>query len=175
MEKSAFGWEQVLEPHLAPALRRRLRGARVGIAGAGGLGSNCAVMLARSGIGGLVIADHDMVSVSNLNRQQYLPEQVGLPKVEALAALLTALNPELRLETRRERLDGALACALFADCSVVVEAVDDAATKRMLTESLLAAGHTVIAASGMGGWGGPPMTERRALINSLYFQHCPIL
>ena len=61
----------VLASHLDAAQRRRLAEARVGIAGAGGLGSNCAVLLARSGVIRLTIADHDVVSLSNLNRQFY--------------------------------------------------------------------------------------------------------
>ena len=50
---------------------------RVGIAGAGGLGSNCAVALARSGVGTLVIADFDIIEAANLNRQYYFTDQIG--------------------------------------------------------------------------------------------------
>ena len=57
-----------------------LRAARVGIAGAGGLGSNAALMLARSGIGNLLVVDDDVVDASNLNRQQYWPRHVGRPR-----------------------------------------------------------------------------------------------
>ena len=65
--------------------RRKLAAARVGLAGAGGLGSNAAMMLARCGVGSLVLVDGDFVEPSNLNRQQYFPRHLGLPKVEALA------------------------------------------------------------------------------------------
>ncbi|MGB4572405.1 MAG: ThiF family adenylyltransferase, partial [Rectinemataceae bacterium] len=54
--------------------------ARVGIAGAGGLGSNCAAALVRSGIGALVVVDFDVVSEANLDRQFYFHDQVGRPK-----------------------------------------------------------------------------------------------
>ncbi|MBP5226911.1 MAG: ThiF family adenylyltransferase, partial [Kiritimatiellae bacterium] len=59
--------------------------ARVGIAGAGGLGSNCAMHLVRAGLTRLVIADFDIVNESNLNRQFYFRDQLGQKKVTALA------------------------------------------------------------------------------------------
>ena len=55
---------------------------RVGIAGAGGLGSNCAVALARSGVGTLVISDFDIIEQSNLNSQYYFTNQVGMMKTD---------------------------------------------------------------------------------------------
>lgn len=151
----------VLAPHLDAEQRRRLAEARVGIAGAGGLGSNCAVLLARSGVIHLTIADHDVVSLSNLNRQFYWPRHVGRPKVDALGEILRDLNPAIRPDLRRERLNSGNVAAAFAGCSVVVEAVDDAGVKKELVEALLRAGHVVVSASGMAGWGGPPMTTRR--------------
>ncbi|HPT10001.1 MAG TPA: ThiF family adenylyltransferase, partial [Bacteroidales bacterium] len=66
-------------------IRGRLSRKRVGIAGCGGLGSNCAIALARVGMGTLVIVDFDRLSLSNLNRQYYFRDQVGMKKVEALA------------------------------------------------------------------------------------------
>ena len=127
---------------------------RPGIAGAGGLGSNCAMLLVRSGIRRLRIADPDVVDLSNLNRQFFFPGQVGRAKVDALAENLRALNPMLELELIRERLDGPAAGAFFTGCDIVAEAVDSAAAKQELVHALLAAGHGVVAASGMGGWGG---------------------
>ena len=75
--------------YLTPEQLRILRQARVGIAGAGGLGSNAALMLARSGVEHLTLVDHDVVDASNLNRQQYWPRHVGRSKVDALHACTT--------------------------------------------------------------------------------------
>ena len=147
-------WDDVLARHLPPRHIARLGEARVGIAGAGGLGSNCAMLLVRSGIRRLRIADPDVVELSNLNRQFFFPGQVGRAKVDALAENLRALNPMLELELSRERLDGLAVGAFFAGCDIVAEAVDSAAAKQELVHALLAAGHSVVAASGMGGWGG---------------------
>lgn len=151
---SAPDWDKVLEPHLPPELRARLAETRVGLAGAGGLGSNCAALLVRSGIRRLYVADPDVVTLSNLNRQFFLPRHVGQLKVAALGAMLRAINPDVELDLRPIRLDPAAALSFFRPCPLVVEAVDAAETKRSLVESLLEAGHVVVSASGMAGWGG---------------------
>ena len=144
-----------------PEQLARLGAARVGIAGAGGLGSNAAVALVRSGIRNLVVADGDTVEASNLNRQAYWPEDVGRPKVEALRDRLIALEPELACDGRREWLDADSACRLFRDCDVVVEALDGAAFKAELCAALLRAGMVVVGASGIAGYGLPPLGVRR--------------
>ena len=150
-------WESVMASHLDAEQRVRLSSACVGLAGAGGLGSNCATLLARCGVGRLVLVDFDVVSLSNLNRQNFLPEHVGRLKVEALASMLRMINPQIRVETQAVRLEAANVADLFRECDPVVEAVDAAETKKMLFESLAGAGKFVISASGMAGWGGPAM------------------
>jgi len=129
--------------------------AKVGIAGAGGLGSNCAAALARAGVGRLVIADFDTVSEPNLDRQYYFRSQIGRPKVEALAENLAAIDPSVMVETRLLRLAPAAARAIYAGCDVIVEAFDDAGAKDMLIETCLAAfpRTPIIGASGLAGVG----------------------
>ena len=68
-------------------LHDKLRRASVAIAGAGGLGSNVAVMLARAGIGHLHIVDYDIVDITNLNRQAYTIRHIGMRKVDAISAV----------------------------------------------------------------------------------------
>jgi sulfur carrier protein ThiS adenylyltransferase len=149
-----------LKRHFSTQQREILWHARIGIAGAGGLGSNAALMLARSGIGNLLLLDDDVVEASNLNRQQYWPRHVGRPKVEALAELLQELNPELQLQTQRLRLDSQNLPQLLPLCPIWVEALDTPEDKRLLVEAALLAGLRVASASGMGGWGGPAMGKR---------------
>lgn len=161
MADGVIGWDAVLEGHLAAEQCKVLASARIGMAGAGGLGSNCAVFLARTGIRDFVIADPDVVALSNLNRQHFFPRHLGLPKVEALGAVLRELNPSVILRLEQRALDGPSACALFTGCDIVVEAVDDPEVKKNLVEALLLAGHRVVSASGMAGWGGIPMTARK--------------
>ena len=98
---------QGLTRYLSPARLEALRAARVGVAGAGGLGSNAVLMLARSGVEHFLLIDDDVVDASNLNRQQFWPRHLGRPKVEALAELVRELNPDARVETCRLRIDAA--------------------------------------------------------------------
>jgi sulfur carrier protein ThiS adenylyltransferase len=152
---------QGLIRHFAPDELSCLGEARIGIAGAGGLGSNVAMLLVRSGIRHLTIVDRDVVEPSNLNRQFYWPEDVGMPKVEALRRRLLRLEPELDCRYLHGELTPESAPALFADCRVVVEALDGAASKARLCSALLAGGFTVVAASGLAGYGLAPMRVRR--------------
>ena len=139
----------------------RLRAARVGIAGAGGLGSNVALMLARSGVEDMLIIDDDVVDASNLNRQQYWPRHVGRPKVEALAELLRELNPRIRLELMNARLDEATLPPLLPVCPIWVEAFDAPEAKTLLVERALLSGRRIASASGVAGVGGPAMQRRK--------------
>jgi len=132
-----------------------LRSCTVGIAGCGGLGSNCAVALARSGIGRLVVVDFDLVSRENLNRQAFFVDQVGMKKVTALKHNLHRMAPDTRVQALDLKLTPANLVSVFAQCPVVVEAVDCAATKQMIVETLLAEQPLtwIVAGSGLGGYG----------------------
>lgn len=126
---------------------------KVGIAGAGGLGSNCAWMLVRSGFCDFVIADHDRVDASNLNRQFFFARQVGMSKVAALSENLAAINPDVRVEALEVEVTRENAPGLFARCDAVVEAFDQAQAKRMIVEAYLGTGKFLVAASGLAGCG----------------------
>ena len=150
-----------LARYWTPEHLNALASIKVGIAGAGGLGSNVAVLLARSGVRRLLIVDHDSVEPSNLNRQCYWPEDVGRPKAEALQGRLLALEPELALHVSCETITTGTAGSLFRGCAIVVEALDEAGIKAALCASLLAQGFYVVAASGISGFGLTPMQVRR--------------
>ncbi|MBN3036332.1 MAG: sulfur carrier protein ThiS adenylyltransferase ThiF [Bacteroidales bacterium] len=136
-------------------IERILGQKTVGIAGAGGLGSNCAAALARVGVGKLVVADFDIVSKDNLNRQYYFRNQIGQRKVDALKDNIRAINPSVRVEIHPLRLDRGKILEIFGECDVLVEAFDDAAMKRMIIESALEGfpGKPVVTGIGMAGWG----------------------
>ena len=151
---------QGLTRYLSPARLEALRAARVGVAGAGGLGSNAVLMLARSGVEHFLLIDDDVVDASNLNRQQFWPRHLGCPKVEALAELVRELNPDARVETCRLRIDAANVDELVARCPLWLEAMDGAADKRLLVEKVMLSGRRIASASGMGGFGGKPMQKR---------------
>lgn len=150
-----------LSRYFSPADLAELARVRVGLAGAGGLGSNCAMLLVRSGVKRLTIVDFDLVEPSNLNRQFFFPEDCGRPKVAALGERLLRLSPDLDLRLINERLSAENAPALFADCAVVVEALDRAEYKATLFGCLAETGVFMVGASGLGGLGGPAMRKRR--------------
>jgi len=139
------------DPEILPILRASV----VGIAGAGGLGSNAALALARAGIGKLIIADSDRIEISNLNRQQYAWSQIGKGKVEALVANLKRANPFSKYVGIHRRITKANAARIFAEADLLIEAFDRADEKQMLIETWIAhfPDRPIIAASGLSGFG----------------------
>ncbi len=139
--------------YLTPEERAVLESARVGIAGAGGLGSNCAMHLVRSGVKHITIADFDVVNESNLNRQFFFRDQIGQKKVEAIKANLLRIEPDADIRAVDMRLDASSAREVFADCDIVVEAFDVVDAKVMLVSSFASSGKKLVTASGLAGWG----------------------
>lgn len=136
-----------------PGVRDRLATCTAGIAGAGGIGSNVAMLLARAGIGRLVVVDHDVVSLRNLNRQAYFADQVGMPKVEALAGNIRRLGTGTECRAVVEKLVPGGFCRCFEGCSILIEALDDASTKVQALEEWLTEmdGTPIVAVSGIAG------------------------
>lgn len=161
MQKSATNFKASLSQFLSCEQLRKLDSMRIGIAGAGGLGSNIAMMLARSGIGQFALADDDIVETGNLNRQSYWPRHVNMPKVYALTEILQELNPAIKIEIFRKRLDQKNLDHILDACPIWVEALDDASSKALFVEKALLANCRVVAASGICGIGGEPMRQKQ--------------
>lgn len=136
-------------------IKEKLKNSSVGIAGAGGLGSNVAVSLTRCGIGKLVIVDYDNVEESNLNRQYYFIDQIRRKKVDALKENLLRINPELDIIIHDEKLKKNSMEVFFNDVDVVVEALDDAKTKKQFIEEIVTKlnNKPLVGASGVAGYG----------------------
>ena len=139
--------------YLTPKERAALESVRVGIAGAGGLGSNCAMHLVRSGVKHLTIVDFDVVNESNLNRQFFFRDQIGQKKVEAIKANLLRIESDADIRAVDMRLDASSAREVFADCGIVVEAFDAVDAKVMLVSAFASSGKKLVTASGLAGWG----------------------
>jgi len=148
-------------------IREKLAFKTVGIAGCGGLGSNCAVALARTGVGTLVLADFDIVSESNLNRQYFFIDQIGISKVEALQANIQRIDHSLKILPLPVRLTPMNIPALFAGCDVLVEAFDQADQKQMLIETWMVnfPEKPLVIGSGIAGWGGTASIHIREIDN----------
>lgn len=140
-----------------------LKTKTVGIAGCGGLGSNCAMALARVGIGRLVIADFDVVSDNNLNRQYFFRDQVGKLKVYALKDNLLRVNPDVKINAFDLRLCSNDIVEVFSDCDVIIEAFDLAKMKQMIIETVLMflPEKYIISGMGLAGWGENNMLKTR--------------
>lgn len=144
-----------------------LQKAVIGIAGAGGLGSNIAVSLARAGIGKLILADFDKIEPSNLNRQQFFTDQIGMPKVIALLENLNKISPYTQYQMHEIKLNEENIPFIYKDVDIMVEAFDKAEMKTMLIETWLThfPDKPIIAASGLAGWGKNELLHSRKIDN----------
>ena len=147
--------DRAFDARFPDEMRKKLRGAKVAVAGLGGLGSNIAVMLARSGIGHLFLVDFDVVDVTNLNRQMYFISHLGLPKTEALPQILYQINPYLICESMRIKVTPENVRELFKEYPIVCEAFDKPDQKaRLVRELLMQCPETiVVSGNGMAGYG----------------------
>lgn len=146
--------EALMMARHTPGVHEKIKKGVVGIAGVGGLGSNIAIALARTGVGTLIIADFDVVEPSNLNRQQFFIDQIGLPKVEALKETLLRINPAVKIVSHFTRITPENLDAIFGSVEILVEAFDSARQKAMLTNCFLKnhPDKRLVAASGVAGF-----------------------
>ena len=163
-------WTQALEMRHGAELHRRFSSAVVAVCGLGGLGSNIAIALARAGIGKLILIDFDRVDITNLHRQQYKAEQIGVCKTEALAENLREIAPYLEIVTHTVRLTEDNAAELLRNTDIICEAFDDAEAKAMLTETVLTRmpDKYFVAASGMAGLSSANSIRTRRITNRFY-------
>lgn len=162
--------EALLMARHTPGVHQRVKGANVGIAGLGGLGSTVAVALVRTGVGRLVLADFDVVEPSNLNRQQYAVAQIGMHKADALVANLREINPHVELESHVLRLDETNVATVFADVDVMVEAFDSTASKAMILKAYPKAfpKTPLVTVSGLAGYGPANDIRTRRVVGNIY-------
>jgi len=134
--------------------QQRLSRARVVIIGAGGLGAPAALYLAAAGVGAIRIAEPDVVSLDNLQRQiLYRTQDVGRPKAERAAEALTALDPSLDIEARVLAADDASLPGLLDGADLVLDGCDDFATRFAVNRAALAARIPLVSGA-VGRWDG---------------------
>lgn len=151
-------------------LQEKLNSASVAVCGLGGLGSNIAIALARAGVGKLHIIDFDKVDISNLNRQQYFPGQLGEPKTEALFDTLKRIAPYCDIKKDCIKLSEDNIKQLLADESIIAEAFDKADQKAMLVNYVLEnmPEKYLVAASGMAGLASSNMITTKQITSHFY-------
>ena len=146
-----------------------MKSASVGIAGCGGLGSNIAAALARSGVGHLAIADFDTVELSNINRQLYSLSHIGKKKVSALSDILLQINPFCRITAHDLRITAENCAGIFSDCGIIIEALDLPDQKAMLVNAVMEQmpEKHIISGNGMAGYGSANSIITRNITDKL--------
>ncbi len=169
-ELNAEAWKQALIERVTPAIFEKLNSAAVAIAGLGGLGSHVAIMLARAGIGKLLLIDFDHVDATNLNRQAYRINQLGTAKTEALAQLLREINPCVQLELIQKRITDENCLEHFSSYNIICEALDVDTSKAMLVNTILSEcpEARLVAASGLAGYGSANLIQTKRYMKRLY-------
>ena len=163
-------WIKALTERHGKELQQAFSSATVAVCGLGGLGSNIAIALARAGIGKLILIDFDRVDITNLHRQQYKAEQIGMYKTVALAENLKEIAPYISLEIHTERITEDNVLTLLKDADIICESFDDAECKAMLTDTVLTEMRDkyLIAASGMAGLYDANRIKTRKVTSKFY-------
>ena len=113
--------------------QQRILASRALIIGAGGLGSPVALYLGSAGVGHITLVDHDVVDLTNLQRQiAHNTASIGQPKVESIQSAIAAINPEVQVEVLQARADTALLDILVAQTDVVLDCCDNFATRQAI-------------------------------------------
>ena len=150
---SALDMERALAARHSPEFQQRFKRATVAVMGLGGLGSAVALSLVKVGIGRLILVDYDVVVLSNLNRQHYFLDQIGMKKTLALKKTLIRVNPFSAITTLDVKLTESSIPRLLHAVDVLVECFDNPAMKAASLRATLQHMPDVgyVGASGMAG------------------------
>jgi molybdopterin-synthase adenylyltransferase len=150
----------IILKEIGGAGQMKLLGATVAMIGVGGIGSPAIQYLAAAGVGRLRLIDDDIVSLSNLQRQTlFATGDVGRPKVEVAHEHVTAMNPDVTVETIGQRIDAANAAELLTDIDVVLDGCDNFATRLLVSDAAQAL-HIPLVSAAVGQFDGQLATYR---------------
>ena len=163
-------WIQALDDRHGIEFQKKISSTTVAVCGLGGLGSNIAISLARAGIGKLILIDFDKVDITNLHRQQYKANQIGMCKTEALQNNLKEINPYLETKIHTICLDESNAKDVLADADIICEAFDNAEAKANIVNFVLSEmpDKYIVAASGMAGLDSANLIKTRKVSKRFY-------
>lgn len=138
----------IVLPEVGGPGQQKLKAAKVLVVGAGGLGAPLLLYLAAAGVGTIGIVDNDTVSLSNLQRQVvHTTERVGDAKTASAAAMLSAINPTVRIVPYTDRLTAANALPTVAAYDVVADGSDNFPTRFLVSDACYFAGKTLVSAA----------------------------
>lgn len=163
-------WIKALEKRHGKELQNKISSSTVAICGLGGLGSNIAILLARAGVGKLILIDFDRVDITNLHRQQYKASQIGMYKTEALNFILKEIAPYLETEIHTAYMNENNFSELLQNADIICEAFDSAEEKAKLVNFVLSKmqGKYIVAASGMAGLDSANSIKTRKVSKRFY-------
>lgn len=144
-------FEEGLLKYLTNEQLKTIQQKKIGIGGAGGLGSNIAMILVRTGFKNIEIIDKDLIDASNLNRQQFFLSEIGLDKAETLRSRLLAINPDINILYHKVHWTKKIGNEFFEDSDVIVEAFDQTDWKHQFVEFYQQTGKPIISGVGMAG------------------------
>jgi len=161
---------QALAVRHGEAIQRKFEKASVVVCGLGGLGSNVAIHLARAGVGNIHLIDFDRVDISNLNRQQYFPDQLGQPKASALLETIQRIALYCNVTSQNVRLTEENIPELLSPFDIICECFDKADQKAMLANCVLETmpEKYYVSASGMAGIGSANTIQTRKVAKRFY-------
>lgn len=161
----------ILLPELGIDAQQKFAAAHALIVGTGGLGAPAAQFLAAAGLGTLTLCDADTVDLTNLQRQiLFATTDVGTPKVDAAKARLSAINPEVRIETVPARVGPAELAPLVAAADVVLDCSDNFATRHAVNRACVAAGKPLVSGAAIRFDGQVAVFDSRNPASPCY--HC---
>ncbi len=169
-QPTAEEFDFLLSARHTPGIHKKIKASTVAILGLGGLGSAVAGAMAKIGIGKMLLSDYDVVEPSNLNRQHYFVDQIGMPKTKALRDNLLRMNPSVSLELVEKQLTEPDLPALFNGVDVLIECFDDPVMKAAALRSVIGKMQNVayVGSSGMAGFADNNMIVTRTIRPGIY-------
>ena len=163
-------WIKALNSRHGIEFQAKISSTTVAVCGLGGLGSNIAIALARAGIGKLILIDFDKVDITNLHRQQYKANQIGMNKTEALQNNLKEINPYIETKIHNVYLDENTAKDILSETDIICEAFDNAEAKASIVNFVLSEmpEKYIVAASGMAGLDSANLIKTRKVSKRFY-------
>jgi molybdopterin/thiamine biosynthesis adenylyltransferase len=140
---------------VSPAEQLKLAESKIAIIGAGGLGGNVILLLARVGIGSLAVVDQDVFDETNLNRQALCNvNTLGSPKAHEAVSAVTAINPGVKVFPHQIKLDASNAEGILAGSDVIVDALDNVPDRFLLEGTAKKLGIPLVhgTLAGFEGW-----------------------
>lgn len=145
---------QIILPAFGGAGQAKLKGAHVAVIGAGGIGCPAITYLAAAGVGRLTIIDHDVVELSNLQRQPLFTDaDIGALKAEVAANAARRINPHVEAVAVAERIDDGNAETLLAGASLIIDGCDNFETRLAVNRAAVAL-HIPLLSAAIGAFEG---------------------